>query len=283
MTRPSPTAARRQVGRALVELREAAGRTREDAAEILECSPSKISRLETGLGAPSAGDLALLLDLYHATSEQRAEVQDLSRAARQRRPRTNHGVAVPGWFRRYVGLEEAASELRTYTGELISGQLQTADYARALISSYPPNQPADVERLVEGRMARAAMLHKPDALHLWAIMSEAALRILVGGRVVMRDQLAHLLEMAELPSVTMQIVPFGRGAHPAIGFAFSVMRFPDGGNDVVYLEELTLASYLDRADDPQREAYVTVWESTVKAALDAKESVRLVDSVRREL
>ncbi|PPK70593.1 hypothetical protein CLV40_102509 [Actinokineospora auranticolor] len=132
-------------------------------------------------------------------------------------------------------------------------------------------------------MARAAMLHKPDALHLWAIMSEAALRILVGGRVVMRDQLAHLLEMAELPSVTMQIVPFGRGAHPAIGFAFSVMRFPDGGNDVVYLEELTLASYLDRADDPQREAYVTVWESTVKAALDAKESVRLVDSVRREL
>ncbi|MGH3862675.1 helix-turn-helix domain-containing protein [Actinokineospora sp.] len=282
-SRPSPTVPKRQVGRQLFEHREAADKTREDAAAALECSPSKISRIEHGLVSPSASDLRALLDLYGVPDAQRREIEDIARDARKRRPRTTYGKAIPTWFRRYVALEEAATEIRTYDESLITGLLQTEDYARALTMSSPLHDPDTVEQIVKARTARQARLLNSTPPSLWSVMSEHAVGLLVGGPEVMRAQLGHLIDMAHMPHVTIQIAPRAGGAHAATGFPFTLLSFPDGGVDVVYTEDLTSASYLDKADDLQRKSHLAVWQHLTAAALSPRESIRLVDTLRREL
>ncbi|HVK21641.1 MAG TPA: helix-turn-helix transcriptional regulator [Actinokineospora sp.] len=282
-SRPSPTVPKRQVGQALAAHRDAAGKSREDAADALECSVSKIGRIEHGQVSPSASDLRALLDLYGVADQQRHEIEDLARDARKRRPRTTYGKAIPNWFRRYVALEEAATEIRTYDEGLITGLLQTEDYARTLTTSSPLHNPADIEQIVKARTARQARLLNSNPPDLWAVMSEAAVRLVVGGPHVMRAQLGHLIELSSMPNVTVQIAPFDAGAHAATGFAFTLLSFPDSGVDVVYLEDLTSASYLDKANDPQRQRYSMVWRHLTAAALSPNDSIRLVDTLRREL
>jgi hypothetical protein len=183
-----------------------------------------------------------------------------------------------------VDLEETASEIRTYNGELVPGLLQTESYARAITAASPLHAPTEVNRIVQARSARQARLTGDDPPRLWAILSEAVVRLEIGGRDVMREQLGHILEMARLSHVTVQIAPFSSGAHASTGVNFILLRFPDDvGVDVVYLEDLTSASYLDKPDDPQRQAYALVWQHLTAEALSPRASVRLVDTMRREL
>lgn len=280
----NPTVPKRQLGRALMTLRDAAGKSREEVAALLECSPSKISRIENGHVGVQSAELAKIMDFFEVPTDQRDALATIARESRKRRPRTTYGRSIPDWFRRFMSLEETASEIRTYDGELVTGLLQTEDYARAITEANPLHAPADVERLIRARAARQARLTGDKPPQLWAIMSEAVLRIQVGGRDVMIGQLEHIAEMAKLDHVTVQVAPFAAGAHPCTGFDFSLLQFPDDiGVDVVYLEDLTSASYLDKREDPQRQSYVLVWNHLTASALSPRDSIRLVNTVRREL
>ncbi|HEU5469985.1 MAG TPA: helix-turn-helix transcriptional regulator [Actinophytocola sp.] len=280
----NPTVPKRQLGRALRELREAAVKSREDVAKALECSASKISRIENGHVGVRSTEFAALLDLYDVPLDQRKDLSALARETRKRRPRTTYGRSIPDWFRRFVSLEESASEIRTYNGELVPGLLQTEDYTRAVTEANPLHAPTDIERLVRARAARQARLVGDNPPRLWVVMSEGPLRLQVGGRDVMASQLEHIVEMAKLDHVTVQVAPFAAGAHASTGLNFTLLQFPDDiGVDVVYLEDLTSASYLDKRDDPQRQSYVLVWQHLTASALSPRDTIRLVNTVRREL
>ena len=258
--------------------------TREQVAGVLECSPSKISWIENGHVGIRFAEFKALMDLFAVPVEQRPELEALARETRKRRPRTTYGRSIPEWFRRFVSLEESASEIRTYSGELVTGLLQTEEYARAITEANPLHAPNDVDRLVRARAARQERLLGADPPRLWVVMSEAVLRLQVGGRDAMVKQLEHIAEMAKLDHVTVQVTPFAAGAHASSGIEFILLQFADDvGVDVVYVEDLTSASYLDKPDDPQRQAYVLVWQHLTASALSPRESLRMVNTVRREL
>jgi hypothetical protein len=158
---------------------------------------------------------------------------------------------VPEWSEAYVGLEQAASLIRVYEAHSIPCLLQTEDYARVLIRlNYPGATPDEIDRRVSLRMTRQQLFTRPDAPQLWVVVDEAVVRRPLGGQQVMRAQLLHLLELAQLRNVTLQVVPFHGGGQPAIGAPFTILRFsqPDLP-DIVYLEQLTSALYLDKRDD----------------------------------
>ncbi|MFD8494224.1 helix-turn-helix domain-containing protein [Amycolatopsis sp. NPDC059657] len=280
----SPTVHKRQLGLALTELRERAGKVREEAAAALECSLSKISRIEHGDVGVRPAEMRDLLDLYEVAAADRVEVEELARLARQRRPRTTYGSAIPDWFRKFVNLEEVASEVRTYDSELITGLLQIDDYTRALVEATPLHRPEDLDRILAARRARQKRIAGDAPLRVWAVMSEGAIRRVVGGPDVMARQLAHLTALAKQPHITIQVVPFSAGAHPSTGFNFSLLRFPDDdGADIAYLENLTGASYLDRDRPQELKTYEITFNALSAAALSPADSLSLVDTVRREL
>jgi Domain of unknown function (DUF5753) len=173
----------------------------------------------------------------------------------------HYGDLLPQWFRAYVDLESAARLIRTYEGQFVPGLLQTEDYMRALVGGAQlQDSPEEAERRVALRLGRQALLQREDAPRLWAVVDEAALRRPVGGPRVMRAQLERLIDAAELPNVTLQVLPLAAGAHPAMVGAFSVLRFADQElPDVVYVEHLNNASYLDRREEVER--YLDVMES----------------------
>jgi hypothetical protein len=181
-------------------------------------------------------------------------------------------------------LEQSAAEIRSYSSELVPGLLQTEAYARALTVVSPLHNAVEVDQLVRARVARQERLLGDDRLRLWTIMAEGVLRTQVGGRDVLREQLGHMLDLAKQSNITIQVTPFSAGAHAATGFNFTLLRFADAiGVDVVYQEDLTSASYLDKADDPNRQHYVHVWEHVVATALSPKASSDLIHTLRREL
>ena len=158
---------------------------------------------------------------------------------------------VPRWFESYIGLEKAASVIRTYEVQFVHGLLQTEDYARAVIMISNAHAPAEeIDRRVSVRIGRQQLLTQPDAPEVWAVLDEAVLRRFPAGPAVMRAQLEHLLQVTDLPNVTLQIVPFDAGPHAAAGGPFTILRFPEPDlSDVVYLEQLNSALYLDQPDD----------------------------------
>ncbi|MGW5053943.1 helix-turn-helix domain-containing protein [Actinokineospora sp. NPDC004072] len=284
MAESNATVPKRQLGRALQQLREDAKVTRDEVADRLGCSVSKVGRIENGLVGVQALEIRELIAMFKVDAKQAAELEQMARDTRKRRPRTTYGKSVPDWFRRYRDLEQVATEIRRYDNELVPGLLQTEDYARAVTLASPLHGIAEVDQLVRARVARQGRLQDDDAPHFWTIMSEGVLRTQVGGRDVLQAQLGHILDLAERPNITVQVTPFSAGAHAATGFGFVLLRFADSvGVDVVYQEDLTSASYLDKADDPNRQQYVHVWEHLVAAALSPKASAALIHTVRREL
>ncbi|HEV8166622.1 MAG TPA: DUF5753 domain-containing protein, partial [Actinomycetota bacterium] len=195
----------------------------------------------------------------------------------------HYGDLLPQWFRSYVDLESVATLIRTYEGQLVPGLLQTEDYLRAVLGGARLDDSAkEVERRVALRLQRQALLEREGAPRLWAVVDEAALRRPVGGRAVMRAQLERLIEASKLPNVILQVLPFGAGAHPAMVGAFSVLRFSDRElPDVVYLEHLTNASYLDRRDEVER--YLDVMERLCAAAEPPAQTAGLLDRMLSEL
>ena len=259
--RRGPTALRITLGAQLRRLREASGLTTEEAAEAIRATHSKISRLERGRSGAKQRDVADLLSLYGVNGEaEREEMLMLARQATAPGWWQQYGDVLPRWLELYVGLEEAASIIRTYEVQFVHGLMQTEDYARAVILISNAHAPAaEVDRRVSMRMRRQRLLTRPGAPELWAVLDEAALRRPIAGPDVMRAQLEYLLQLTDLPNVTLQIVPFRAGPHAAAGGPFTILRFPEPDlPDVVYLEQLNSALYLDQPSDVTD--YVTIMD-----------------------
>jgi transcriptional regulator with XRE-family HTH domain len=279
----SPTVRRRRLALELRRLREAARLTCEEVAEHLECSASKISRVETGRVSVSPRDVRDMLELYGVPEQQRDSLVQLSRDSRQKGWWHAYSDTIQPQFATYVGLESAASEIRVYEVNIIPGLLQTEDYARTMMRSGTMNgSHEDVERKVALRMARQPALTRDDPPMLWTVVDEAALRRRVGGTELMRAQLEHVLELSGLKNVAMQVIPFGAGAHPAMGRPFVILVFPERIDpDVVYLEDLTSTLYLEDVDEVDR--YNVFFNHLRATALSFEDSAALVTSVLKDL
>jgi transcriptional regulator with XRE-family HTH domain len=250
-----PTILRILLGSQLRRLRENKGISRDDAGYRIRASGSKISRLELGRVSFKERDVTDLLDMYGVTDEaEREQLVLLAREANSPAWWQKYSDVVPDWFQVYVGLEEAAELIRVYEVQFVPGLLQTEEYARAVVRQGQPGAAQDeVERRVALRMGRQKLLTRPDAPRLWAVVDEGALRRPMGGKDVMRAQIERLMAAAKEPNVTLQVLPFTFGGHAAEGGAFTVMRFPEPDMaDIVYIEQLTGALYLDKREDVER-------------------------------
>jgi transcriptional regulator with XRE-family HTH domain len=283
-SRKGPTVLRILLGSQLRRLREAKGISRHSAGYAIRASDAKMSRLELGRVGYKLRDVADLLTLYGVVDEQEREAY-LTLAQQANSPGWWHKYSevLPSWFEMYVGLEQAASVIRTYQVQFVPGLFQTEDYARAvMLLGYPGAPDDDTDLRVSLRMARQEMLTRPDAPSVWAVMDEAALRRPVGGRRVMRAQLERLLELTELPRVTLQAVPFDSGGHAAAGGSFTILRFADPNiHDIAYLEQLTSALYLDKR--PDVENYLKVMDRLCAEAATPAETRTMLARLLEEL
>ncbi|WP_405014162.1 helix-turn-helix domain-containing protein [Kitasatospora sp. NBC_01539] len=271
------------LGSQLRRLREGRGITREDAGYTIRASESKISRMELGRVSFKERDVADLLSLYGVDDAvEREALLGLVREANKSGWWHSFNDVLPNWFQTYVGLEEAAALIRTYEVQFIPGLLQAEDYARAVFAqSRPAVSPEELERRVSLRMRRQTLLTEGQSPRLWAVIDEAALRRPVGGPAVMRSQVQHLIDMAQRPNVVVQVMPFRFGAHAGESGAFSILRFPEQDlADVVYLEQLTSALYLDKRDDV--DAYIQVMERLCVDSLTPDQTVDLLAGLLKE-
>lgn len=268
-----PTMRRRRVAGELRRLRESARLTIEEVADKLECSASKISRIETGHVGVTPRDVRDMLELYGVAGDGREALVQLAREARTR-----------GWWHAYnevftgafVGLEADASSLRAYQALLVPGLLQTERYARAVIRALRPDATdTEIDRRVRARRERQRLLTDPAPPEYWAVLDEAVLHRRVGGAAVMAEQLSHLAAVAALPHVTIQVVPFATGAHPGMEGPFLILGFPEQADpDVVYVESTTNGVYLEMPPDVRR--YAVMFDHLRAAALKPDYSVELI-------
>jgi transcriptional regulator with XRE-family HTH domain len=275
----SPTVRRRELGTLLRKLRNEKGLKVEQVADALMCSPSKISRMETGHRGATLRDVRDLCNLYEVTDQgERDRLMSLAREGKQQ-----------GWWQSYdlpystyVGLEAEAVSIRDYDSAVVPGLLQTPDYVRALHQdvapqlAMPPLTPEVVEQRVEERLRRQERLRRSDSpLQFWTVLDEAVLHRLVGSHDVMRSQLQQLIEMSRMPNVTIQIVPFTAGAHAALGSTFNILQFDGLLPGVVYVEGLLGRIYLDQPADLAR--HQLAFERVSGIALTAGDSVGLME------
>ncbi|HEY0817103.1 MAG TPA: helix-turn-helix transcriptional regulator [Pseudonocardia sp.] len=280
--RVGSTVLRMAVGVQLRRRREAAGVSRDDAAYLVRASGAKISRMELGRHRFKERDLLDLLTLYGVLDpDERMEFLELARQANTPGWWQRYGDLMPSWFETYVAMEQAASLIRTFEVQFVPGLLQTAEYARAVfgLGKLGPEQ---VERRVELRRRRQEILTSADPPQLWAVIDEAALRRPLAGAQLCKRQLAHLIELDGLPNVSLQIATFGRGVHPATSGPFTILRFPVPElADVVYLEQLNSALYLDRASDV--EDYVDVWNRLITHVEPPANTRACLETIRAEV
>jgi transcriptional regulator with XRE-family HTH domain len=271
---------RRRLGAELRRLREEAGLTIERVAKSLECSDSKISRIENGQVGASPRDVRDMLELYEVDAQQRDALIEIAREARQK-----------GWWHAYrdvpvvpasIGLEEGARALRMYAALLVPGLLQTRDYASAVLRALQPSLDAEqFERWVDLRLRRQSLLDRAGAPALWTILDEAVLRRPVGGAEVMREQLRRLAEAAERTNVTVQVLPFAAGEHAGMDGGFTIFGFSRStDSDVVHLDNSSGDLYLEDPEEIQR--YNEVFDQLRTAALRPDESLALVVALSRQ-
>ena len=277
MAEGSPTVRRRELGALLRRLREEKELSVKQVTEHLLCSPSKVSRIETGQRNATLRDVRDLCDLYGVTEEaERDRLMTLAREGKQQ-----------GWWQSYdlpyssyVGFESEAVSIKDYDSAVVPGLLQTADYARAMFRS-PLPEPAIAEitdeiidQRVAARLRRQDLLTKKDhKLDFWAILDEAVIHRVVGSVKVMQEQLRHLVAVAELSNVTLQIIPYSAGAHPALDSTFNLLTFAGAVPEVVYVEGLVGKIYVERPEDVVR--YRRVFDRLSEMALNPEESASL--------
>jgi len=278
-----PTVPRMLLGIQLQRHREAAGISPDQAGYEIRASRSKISRMENGQVRFKERDVTDLLTLYGVTDEKvRASLVALVRQANAPGWWSKYGDVTADWFESYLGLEAAASVIRTFELQFVHGLFQTEDYARAVtLLGHTSAPPEEIERRVSLRLKRQDLLNATKPPQVWSVMDEGALRRPVGGVAVMRAQLDRLIEVSQLRHVTIQVVPFSRGGHAAAGGSFTVLRFgePDVP-DVVYLEHLTSALYLDKIDEVDH--YMEVMNHLSTEALTPADSTRFMTGLIRE-
>jgi hypothetical protein len=224
-------------------------------------------------------DVADLLTLYGITGgEERDALLRLAHEANTPGWWQGYSDILPHWVEPYFGLEAAASFIRDWELQFAPGLLQTEAYARAVIRLGNATSEEDVTRRAEARLARQDILNREDPPRLWAVIDESAMRRPIGGRAVMREQIRHLIEMAEHPAVTLQVLPFSVGSHPAMGGPFTILRFSEPDlRDVVYIEQLTSAIYLDKPADV--DSYLEVMEQLCLQAEPAAETPKLLTEI----
>ncbi len=283
--RPSPTVRRRRLRYELRRLRTDRGMTIEQVQEASggDIKAPSISRWENGERSVRPTDLRLLLDIYQVAGEQRETLLTLARQAKERGWWQSYASAIPEWFQVYLGLEAEAALIREYAAELVPGLLQTAEYARSFLHA-PPAAATEEEitRRITVRLARQERLTADDPPEYWVVLNEAVIRRAVGGAEPMRAQLDHIVALAELPHVSVQVLPFGAGVHPAMEGAFSTLGFPEPADpDVVYMENHAGSLYLEEAAEIDR--YTRMFSYLIAKALDPEESRRMITRVARDL
>jgi transcriptional regulator with XRE-family HTH domain len=264
----------------LRRLREGAGVTIEHVAERLECSASKISRIETGQTGVTPRDVRDMAAVYGVPDEEADLLLRFAREARQKGWWQLYGTVLTG---AYVGLEAAADEMRAYEALVVPGLLQTEGYARAMICNGRPDIDAEAaEKRVRVRMNRQSLLTQDDPLDLWIVLDEAVLHRPVGGRAVMREQLEHLVQVAELPNVTLQILPFAAGAHAGMDGNFAILLYEESaGQNVVFVSNAAGGLFLEKDDELHR--YAFVFDHLRVNALSPDEAVAMVAGLSKEL
>lgn len=269
---PTPTIRRWQLGQELRRLRETAKIRPAVAAAEIEVSAATLSKIENGKQQIKPLYVKLLALMFGVPDDERRALLELADEANQPEWYVALASHVPLWFRQYLGYEAAATELRTYGVELIGGLLQTEEYARAVGRANQPDASGrDLDSYVALRRGRQARLDGDDPPALHTVVNEAALRREVGGREVMRAQLAHLVEVASLPNVTVQVLPFSAGAHPAMTAPFTLLGFDVAEMATVYLENGRGAVYLDGQAD--RDRYGWMFDRLTALALPSEESL----------
>ena len=271
----SPTVRRRELGALLRTLRNQNGLTVEQAAEQLLCSPSKVSRMETGHGAATPRDIRDLCNLYAVTDQ--AERDRLMKLARESK--------LQGWWQSYdltyatyVGLEAEAVAISDFQSSVVPGLLQTPDYARAGHEGTMPRLTNEqIEMQIQAKLTRQSLLTQANPLTFRAVMDEAVLRRVVGGPQVMGKQLDRLIEVARLPNVTLQIIPFTVGSHPGLESNFNILELPKPTPSIVFVEGLVGSMYLERAEDLKR--YQEVFERLQTVALSPKDTINAIAKI----
>jgi transcriptional regulator with XRE-family HTH domain len=279
---PSPTVRRKRLGIELRRLREQTGMSCETVGERLECSGTRISRIEKGNISVRPGDVREILEVYGITGTEADALAQLAREARRKGWWHTYGRALPAWFEAYVGLESEAVRQRDFQPLVIPGLFQTEDYARAVLRAAPDAGSADdVGRLVALRMDRQAVLAQPSPPDLWVVLSEGVLRTQVGGPAVMRAQLRRLTDLAERSNVTLQVLPFTTAAQVQPISPFTILDFPEAADPtVVYLEHLTGSLFLERADEVEH--YKVVFDHLRAEALGTAQSIALISEIAAE-
>ena len=276
----SPTLRRRRLGQELRRLRAEARKPVDEIAEYLECSTAKISRIETGKVPVSIRDVRDMLDQYGVDGHKREQLLALAKDSKRQGWWERYGEAVPKGFSPMYGLESEASDALIYEPLYVPGLLQSPGYARALLSCGDGADDADLlERRLQVRMERQKRLTNPEnPLTLHAIIDEAVLTRQVGGPQVMAEQYRHLMRMSKLKNVSIRYVDRDEGAYPGMGSAFTVFGFADPGDqDVVYLEQLTSALFLESPADVER--YRQTFRRMSKCAARTTDTVDLIESM----
>lgn len=279
-SRRSPTVRRRRLGLELRRLREASGVTIDSVAERLECSASKISRIETGHIGASTRDVRDILAIYGVDGDGAEELVQVAREARQKGWWHLYGAVLTG---AYVGLEAAAAAVRAYEAQLVPGLIQTPDYARAVIRAARPDiSIEELDRRIHVRRIRQSLLTQDDPIDLWVVLDEAVFHRIVGDVSVMSCQLDRLVEAAELPNVTLQVLPFSAGAHAGMDGTFVILEYEEAVDpDVVFAENAAGGLFLEKDDELAR--YRFIFDHLRASALPPNTSVDVIAARAKEL
>jgi transcriptional regulator with XRE-family HTH domain len=278
----SPTVRRRRLGSELRRLRETAGLTCEQAGDHLDCSASKISRIETARVPARLVDVQDLCRLYGAGEECTAALVILAKESKTAGWWQRFDGVLPDWFGTYVGLEAEAAAIRTYEIQLVPGLLQTQGYARALFEASELSNPEEVEPAVTIRRSRQEILEGDNPPQYWAVLSESALQRVVGGPAIMRDQLLYLTEISELRHVTIQVIRHDAGAHPGMSTPFVILSFPDRADpQVTFVDYLSGALYLEKPEEVDK--FNLAFNHLVAAATSPLKSIDLIRSTAKQL
>ncbi|MGI5140817.1 MULTISPECIES: helix-turn-helix domain-containing protein [unclassified Streptomyces] len=282
--RSAPTVGQVVLGRRLLDLRERAGLKREEAARILRVAPATVRRMEMAEVALKIPYLQLLLKSYGVGDDEAEAFVQLAEDANKPGWWQRFHDILPGWFSMYVSLEGAAALIRQYEPHFVPGIMQTEEYSRGVLKSGAVGQtrPEDIERHVALRMQRQELLTRENAPAIWAVMDETALRRTVGGPRVMRAQVERLLEVMQLPHVTLQVLEFSSGPHPGtygpfVLFRFAMPELPD----MVYSEYLTGAVYLDARAEVA--THLEVMDRMAAQAATAQRTKEILEDLRKEL
>jgi transcriptional regulator with XRE-family HTH domain len=281
-----PTVLRMILGRQLQALREKAGMSYDQAAEAIYSSPYTIRRMERAEGGLKPLTVKSLLTAYGITDAGEADAfLALARSASKPGWWHSYDDVLPAWFRTFVGLEEGATLIRGYDPHWVPGLLQTPDYARATVrTGFPDATDEETRRRVDLRLARQHILDRPDPPRLWLVIDETALRrpAATTGPEVMRAQLDKLIEAAQRPNITLQVLPFSSGLHPAMYGPFRVFRFGTREQpDIVYGESMTSAWYLDKPDEAA--VYTRALDLISTQAVPADNTVKILRQIRKEI